>query len=1039
MSDADDRAEIAAKLARERDARQQLLRAQEVGKLGSWEVDLERESLSWSDMVFHIFELAREDFAGTEDAFFSLIHPDDRTAFLKAREAWLKEGGTFLYEHRIVTPKGRVKWVMERAEIITDADGCPLFTTGTVQDITDLKAAEAAREAAEQRLQDKTALITIAGEIGRIGGWRYDLESATLEWTDETARIHDEPSGYAPPTVEAALQYYAREDRPHVRALFDRCLHTGESFDATFRIITASGRKVTVRSVGVASRDAVGHIVAVQGAFQDITDIAAMQRRANDVEGQLNRTLETMSDGFLLLSRSWRMLYINQQGEQLLRRPRHELLGKSVWEEFPEAIGGVFDVEYSRALDTGESTEFEAFFEPFNSWFRVTAHPFQDGIAVYFRDVTAERHRIESLRLLNTAVAHLNDILLITEARPLNAPDGPRIVYVNDAFERRTGYSASEVIGQTPRILQGPETQREELDRIARSLQDGCPVRAELINYTKSGEPFWLELEIVPLTDADGELTHWVAVQRDITERKQTEQELLASEERFRLMAKATGTAIWEVNTADMAGWWSEGLTDVFGYPPDADRISPLDWRETIHPDDFSRVNDALSQLLAGEKAYVHEHYRFRRGDGTWADVESRALAINDGGNRVARILGSLTDVSQRLALEHQLRQTQKMSALGEMTGGIAHDFNNILTVIMGSSDQLAEEVGRELADRQDLVDLSQQVMKAAQRGAELTARLLAFARKQVLQPVVMDLNATMRSMVSMLQRSLGETVEIGVSWATDLAPVEVDPAQLESALLNLAINARDAMPSGGKLTLETHDTWIDAEAANSLGIAEGRYSVVAVSDTGGGIAERDIERVLEPFFTTKESGTGLGLPMVFGFVKQSGGHIKIYSELSEGTTVKLYFPVATQEPDSALRTSLNTRTPRGRGELVLVVEDDPLVRQNAVAMVSRLNYRVIEAENAASALDIIERQGDIALLFTDVVMPGGMNGRELADLALQRRPDLRVLYTSGYTENAIVHQGRLDPGVDLLSKPYRLQELALKLRSVLDQPPTTS
>lgn len=1018
-----------SQLARERDARQQLLRAQEVGKVGSWEADLERNTLTWSDMVFRIFEIEREEFGGTEDAFFELVHPEDRSAFLQARENWLIKGGAFVYEHRIVTPGGSVKWVVERAQIISSESGTPLITTGTVQDVTDLREAQAARAQLEHELSRNMRLVRVAGEIGHIGGWRYELGADCVEWTEETARLHDLPPG-ATPTVQAALSFYAEEDQKRIENLFHECVSKGESFDDIFGLITASGRKITVRSIGNAERDEQGQIIAINGAFQDISDIIALQRRSDETQDQLNRTQEAISDAFLLLDRSWHVVYLNRKAEALLQRPRETLLGAEVWEEFPEAVGGQFDTLYRRAVLTRESIEFEEYFAPLESWFRVTAHPTDEGLAVYFRDVTTERHRNQELRLLNAAVSRINDILLITEAEPAEDPDGPRIVYVNEAFERRTGYSSEEVMGKTPRILQGPKTQRSELDRIRTALEDWKPVRAELINYTKEGVEFWLELDIVPLADDNGRYTHWVAIERDISERKQAEQKVRSNEERFRLMAKAARTTIWEWDVVNNSLWWSEGLEEIFGHHPPPDVKAAGAWKALIHPGDLDRISALLKRLLSGEQEIMQEQHRFQRADGSWAKVEANAFSLRSEEGEVLRLIGSMTDVSERLELERQLQQTQKLVSIGEMTGGIAHDFNNILTVIMGNSELLTDEL-----TNPETRQLANQVTVAAQRGAELTHRLLAFARRQVLTPQVIDLNAVAQSMLVMLRRSLGEDVEIKISFAPDLRLVEIDPAQLESALLNLAINARDAMPSGGALTIETQNTWIDADAAEVVDITEGHYAAIAVSDSGDGISGKDIDRVIEPFFTTKDNGTGLGLPMVFGFVKQSGGHLKIYSEPGTGTTIRLYFPAAAADAIETSRDTATARMPNGDSELVLVVEDDPFVRRNSVAMIRSLNYTVIEAENAEAALELLGQHDDISLLFTDVVMPGGMNGSELAEIAARRRPGLRVLFTSGYTQNAFYHNGSLDHGIDLLSKPYRRHELAMKLRLVLDRP----
>ena len=388
-------------------------------------------------------------------------------------------------------------------------------------------------------------------------------------------------------------------------------------------------------------------------------------------------------------------------------------------------------------------------------------------------------------------------------------------------------------------------------------------------------------------------------------------------------------------------------------------------------------------------------------------------------------------DLTERQAAEARIRQTQKMEAVGQLTGGIAHDFNNILTVITGTIEILAEAV----ADRPELAAIAKLIDEAADRGADLTGHLLAFARKQPLQPREVDVNALTVDTRKLLGPTLGEQVEIEATLAPDAWPALVDPGQLSTAILNLAFNARDAMPNGGKLVLETRNVFLDeGYAAEHSEVTPGPYVMIAVSDTGSGISAANLDKVFDPFFTTKEvgKGTGLGLSMVYGFVKQSNGHIKLYSEEGHGTTVRMYLPRAAGSDDTTAEPVADTRTIGGR-EIILIVEDDALVRKSVVTQIQSLGYAAMAASNAAEALNVIDRDGTIDLLFTDVIMPGAMNGRQLVEEALRRRPTLKTLYTSGYTENAIVHHGRLDSGVLLLAKPYRKSDLAKMIRTALD------
>jgi CheY-like chemotaxis protein/two-component sensor histidine kinase len=380
---------------------------------------------------------------------------------------------------------------------------------------------------------------------------------------------------------------------------------------------------------------------------------------------------------------------------------------------------------------------------------------------------------------------------------------------------------------------------------------------------------------------------------------------------------------------------------------------------------------------------------------------------------------------------EQALRQAQKMEAVGQLTGGVAHDFNNLLTIIIGNLGIAKRGVVEARAER-----ALDNAMTGAERAAQLTQRLLAFSRQQPLDPKTMDINKLIMSMSDLLSRSLGENIELETISGAGLWKVEADTPELEAALLNLALNARDAMPDGGKLTIETSNAYLDENYCRShADLTPGQYVVIAVSDNGAGMSGETIERAFDPFFTTKETGkgTGLGLSQVYGFIKQSGGHVKIYSEPGEGTTVKLYLP--RHHGEEALMPENEKAGPvHGRGETILIVEDDEGVRQYASEILRDLNYQVIEAKDSAAALRLLDAEKPFDLLLTDVVLPG-KNGRELADEVKRRRPDAKIIFMTGYSRNAIVHQGRLDRGAELISKPLTEGVVARKIRQVLDAP----
>jgi PAS domain S-box-containing protein len=775
--------------------------------------------------------------------------------------------------------------------------------------------------------------------------------------------------------------------------------------------------------------DVVSHSVVYEGRparFISARDVT----RLVDLERERTAVLESISDGFFTLDREERFTFLNGRAAEYLGRPRDELLGRNIWEVFPEARGTAFEGAVIAASVTRETQEITELLDPPGRWYQSTVYPADGGFTVYFRDVTQERAAQKQLRLLEQAVSHLNDVVLITEARPIDQEvGGPRVVYVNDAFVRLTGYDKDEIIGQTPRMLQGPETPRSELDRIRQALERWEPVRAEVVNYTKDGEPFWFEMEIVPIAAEDGWHTHWVAVQRDVTARRSAEQSIRHSEERFQLLAQATNDVVWDWDIQRDELWWNDNLDTVFGYRPGSNYTPMNFWFERVHPQDRERVQASFYGAIESRSLSVwQEEYRFARSDGAYATIVDRGLIMRDPEGRATRAIGSIIDVTDRRRLEDSVRQSQKLEAVGQLTGGIAHDFNNLLTVILNNAEGLEEA----LEAQPQLKALAAMTLKAAERGAELTNRLLAVARRQALAPARLDLGLLIQNLRPLLRRTLSEDIAITIKAPTNLWAVEVDPGQLEVALINLAINARDAMPDGGRLRIEMDNVPEDQCPPLDDGAA-GRSCVrISVADTGQGMPKAVIARAFEPFFTTKPvgKGSGLGLAMVYGFVRQSGGDTRIRSRPGKGTTVEMFFPSIGGSVDAPSQEEPVVRREGGE-EHILVVEDDPFVRSNLTAQLEALGYRVTVAEDAVQALSRLT--DEIDLLFTDVVMPGGLNGRELADRAVALKPLLKVLFTSGYSQDALITAGRLPAQVQLLGKPYRRRELAAKVREVLD------
>ncbi|WP_441280035.1 PAS domain S-box protein [Bradyrhizobium sp. 63_E2_N1_3] len=606
----------------------------------------------------------------------------------------------------------------------------------------------------------------------------------------------------------------------------------------------------------------------------------------------------------------------------------------------------------------------------------------------------------------------------------------------NPGAKRFKGFEAEEIIGhhfstfytETEREQKVPALALEEAERTGRFEREGWRVR-------KDGTQFWAHVIIDAIRSPKGELVGFAKITRDLTERRAAEAKLRESEQQFRLMVQSvTDYAIYMLDVEGNVASWNAGAQRIKGYAPE----------EIIgrHFSNFYTEEDRAAglprtglQTASRDGRWEHEGQRVRK-DGTrfWAHVVIDAIRDDDG--KLVGFAKVTRDITERREAEAALQaaqgtmiRSQKLEAIGQLTGGVAHDFNNLLQVISGNLQLLRKDIaGNARAEMR-----VQNALGGVARGSKLASQLLAFARRQPLEPRVVNAGRLIKNMDEMLRRALGGEIEVETVVAGGLWNSLIDPDQLENAVLNLAINARDAMNGEGRLTIEASNAFLDDEYVRQHDeLSAGQYVMIAVTDTGTGIPPDILERVYEPFFTTKaeDKGTGLGLAMVYGFLKQSGGHVKIYSEVGAGTTVKLYFPREMASEDTLV--GAPTGEVQGGEETVLVVEDDDEVREVAVSMLTELGYRVVKARDAASALVVVDSGIPIDLIFTDVMMPGSLRSPDFARKAKERLPNVAVLFTSGYTQNAIVHGGRLDPGVELLAKPYTREALARKIRHLL-------
>ena len=609
----------------------------------------------------------------------------------------------------------------------------------------------------------------------------------------------------------------------------------------------------------------------------------------------------------------------------------------------------------------------------------------------------------------------------------------------NEAYAPTIGDKHPRVLGRPAR--EGWAELWDDLEPLLRSVVEGGEsVHARdrpfyIERDGGQGEQVFFDISYSPVFEAEGSIGGALCIVSETTRRVLAEKEVRA--DRARLWALARDPFL----VADKDGVWmaaSPAWTDILGWSEQELIGRTSEWME--HPDDLEKTKGEIAGLARGMPTVRFEN-RFRAKDGSYRNFSWTAVPENDLVYCVARDVTEQRAHARALAeAEAALRQAQKMETLGQLTGGVAHDFNNLLQIVTGNLELLqrgVDKIGGE--DQARLRRAADNAMGGAERAALLTQRLLAFSRRQPLAPERIDPNRLVSGMSDLLNRTLGETIEIETIQSARVWPVEIDVNQMENALLNLAVNARDAMPDGGKLTIEVANTHIDADyAAQEAEVSPGQYVLISMSDTGAGMDEEILSHAIEPFFTTKEvgRGTGLGLSMVYGFIKQSGGHFRVYSEAGHGTTVKIYLPrFYGLLPDNDTGT-VDRCAPECPGdETVLVCEDDEKVRAYTVDVLKELGYRVIEAADGPAALQALEGPSQpIDLLFTDVILPGGMTGADIAREAQTRRPGLRVLFATGYARNAIFHHGRLDPGVELLTKPFTYAELAAKVRDMLDR-----
>lgn len=882
-----------------------------------------------------------------------------------------------------------------------------------------------------EKLWEADRRLALAFQQSRIGGWEVDLTNHTASRTLEHARIFGYESLVPDWSFERFLEHVLPDDRPRVHRQFQQAVALRTHMSLECRIRRADGEVRWIWATAVPSLDSEGRPRRMAGVVQDITERKLASEALRERERLLATVTASARVGLVVVGVGYRYLFANEAYAEIFGLGAREIVGRRVPDVLAEGWSQI-QPRLDRALD-GERVSYELSLPPIGGaqgtrHYTVVYEPrvgddLERSVVVVVVDITPRKRAEEALqaseerlRLMIEAVSDHAIFMLDASGLILTWSRGAELI---------DGYTAEEIVGRHYSCLFTPESiasglPQRELEQAAvegRASVDGWRVR-------KNGSRFWANGTLAALYDGNHSVKGFSKITRDLTAKRQND-ELLRSVLNHTLDAIVSIDERGTVSMINRAGeqLFGREASEVVGQNIGMLMLEPY---RNQHHDSLANDMSAGDAKVIG----VGREVQGLRKDGTTIPLDLAVTEFRLDDQR--QYVWIMRDVSEKKALEARIRQSQKMEAFGQLAGGVAHDFNNLLAIIMGNLELLRSESSA--AQELDLID---RALHATTRGAELTHRLLAYARKQELDPKRVNLNSLVRNMVDLLSRTIGEDVEIVTNLAPDVDGVEVDSGQLENALLNLAVNARDAMPKGGKLTISTRVMQLDADYAEQHpGTTPGDYEVVSVTDTGRGMTKDVLARVFEPFFTTKDvgKGTGLGLSMVYGFMKQSGGHATIYSEVGQGTTVSLYLPRAAGPGVVATEKAAQQQQQRlGLDRHILLVEDDPAVRSMVERQLSFLRYRIETAADGREALERIRLHDDIDLLLTDVVMPGGMSGVDLAMAARQVRPRLHVLFMSGYAEGGNAGERIRAEGMHCLGKPFTRAQLADAIMQAFD------
>jgi PAS domain S-box-containing protein len=855
--------------------------------------------------------------------------------------------------------------------------------------------------------------LGLAEAASGIGAFEYDRDSEKWEWRPAAASLFGFDPHSAPADFKQWLRTIFPDDVPKLLAALDSAKGSGK-----FRVKRGDAKFHWLAGKGHAVSEVPSGRTLLRGTFYDIGERKQLEARVLAV----NETLEARVAELREETRTLEVL--NRTGTAVAAELDLDRLMQTVTDAGVELSGAQFGAFFFNVVRSGG----EAY----------TLYTLSGAPREAFDKFPMPRNTpVFEPTFRGTGVVRSSDIL----ADPRYGRNEPYKGMPPGHLPVRS-YLAVPVASRNGEVLGGlffghaePAMFGDRAERILVGLAAQAAVAIDNARLYQMSQG-----EVAARREAEDKLQE---LNRTLEKRAQERAEQLAasvvkleeSERRFRILVEGvTDYAIFMLDPLGHVVNWNPGAERIKGYSRD-EIVGQHFSRFYTDQDRENRVPQKALEMAAQSGKFETEAWRVRK-DGTqfWASVVINA--IRDAKGQVIGFAKVTRDLTERRAAEERLHQSQKMESVGQLTGGVAHDFNNLLTVIIGNLEALQRHLQDNGVDVGRLKRSADNAMRGARRAESLTQRLLAFSRQQPLEPKSVDVGRLVTGMSDLLRRTLGEQVAVETVLAGGLWRAHADPNQLEVAIVNLAVNARDAMPNGGRLTIETANVHLDERyAATQAEVLPGQYVMLAVTDSGTGMTLEVRARAFDPFFTTKEigQGTGLGLSQVYGFVKQSRGHVKIYSEVGEGTTIKIYLPRYHAAPNDADEEKLPQLARGAKNETVLVVEDDFDVRAYSTDSLRELGYNVLEAAHAAAALQLIDGHPEIAVLFTDIGLPGGTNGRKLADECRKRRPNLKVLFTTGYAHNAIVHDGRLDLGVELLTKPFSQAALGEKLRDIID------